>query len=439
MTSPPAPPSADDQAGFQEALLSHAAGDFLKAVEFYQSMPEHAADYLEGQHYLGIALHHLGRHEQAITVLEKTVTQSDARIDWLGNFANVLVAQNKLTDAIRIFEKMHRLAPDDVQTLINLGSVYERSQHSETAEQCYQKAIALDPNCQEAYRLLSTLYAQQGRAAESVEAYCRSYILSPIEDTTPFLLGKAYYVLGQLEKAAEVYQRWKEQDPGNPIPVHLHAACSNQNVPDRCSDAYIHVTFDDYAPEFDQKLSQLGYSGPSLLDQLLKDLAPPTQALTILDAGCGTGLCAPMLKPYARILTGVDLSSAMLAYADQRALYDELYCQEIGAYLDAAPHPYDLIVCMDTLIYFGALDPIIGQITRALTPQGLLIFTTEMLTEEIYPFKLQASGRYAHHRSYLDVCFNRHGLKSIHCSEQILRTELDKPVRGYLIAASRSA
>ena len=34
--------------------------------------------------------------------------------------------------------------------------------------------------------------------------------------------------------------------------------------------------------------------------------------LDVLDLGCGTGLCGPLLRPYARALAGVDLSPQML-------------------------------------------------------------------------------------------------------------------------------
>ena len=38
----------------------------------------------------------------------------------------------------------------------------------------------------------------------------------------------------------------------------------------------------------------------------------------MLDAGCGTGLCGPLIAPHARRLVGVDLSGQMLAHARER-------------------------------------------------------------------------------------------------------------------------
>ena len=428
----------DESAAFQEALLSHAAGDLVKAIEFYKTMPISAPDYLEGQHYLGIALHHLGQHEQALSILSHSVAQAGDRADWLSNFGNVLVEQGKFAEAIQCFEKVRALAPEDVMTWVNLGSVYERTSNDEAAEQAYLKAVSIDPSCQSAYRLLSTLYGRQGRAAESVHAYCQSYVLSPLEETTPFLLGKAYYVLGRLEEAAEVYARWMEMEPDNPIPIHMHAACSSLNVPERCSDAFINQTFDDYAPEFDTKLSQLAYRGPALLQTALDELALPKNSLEILDAGCGTGLCVGSLRPLAKHLVGVDLSKAMLAFAKERGGYDAIHCREIGAFLQESPHHYDLIACIDTLIYFGTLDKIMALLAQKMKSGGYLIFTTEAAADTEANFRLQASGRYAHSRTYLQGLLDKNNLKIIKEQDCMLRMELDKPVNGFIMTAQRA-
>ena len=61
-----------------------------------------------------------------------------------------------------------------------------------------------------------------------------------------------------------------------------------------------------------------------LCASLAEALGAPESALDILDAGCGTGLCAPLLKPYARVLAGIDLSGGMLVRARARGIYDEL-------------------------------------------------------------------------------------------------------------------
>ena len=63
----------------------------------------------------------------------------------------------------------------------------------------------------------------------------------------------------------------------------------------------------------------------TLHQQVLDAVQEYTNAkpVKILDAGCGTGLCGPLLKPWARRLVGVDLSGGMLEKARALQLYDE--------------------------------------------------------------------------------------------------------------------
>lgn len=71
-----------------------------------------------------------------------------------------------------------------------------------------------------------------------------------------------------------------------------------------------------------------------------------------------------MLKPYARSLTGVDLSPGMLAKARAREAYDRLHEDEITHFL-AANVAFDVIASADTLCYFGDLELLAQRARRA--------------------------------------------------------------------------
>ena len=99
------------------------------------------------------------------------------------------------------------------------------------------------------------------------------------------------------------------------------AACSGHDVPPRASDAFVEKTFDSFAASFDSKLAKLQYRAPALVAEMLADSdLEASKTLDVLDAGCGTGLCGPLIAPYARRLVGVDLSARMLAQAQARRL-----------------------------------------------------------------------------------------------------------------------
>jgi predicted TPR repeat methyltransferase len=241
--------------------------------------------------------------------------------------------------------------------------------------------------------------------------------------------------------AARVYRDWLAAEPGHPKAIHHLAACTGEGVPPRASDEYVQQVFDLFADSFDARLAVLGYRAPTLVAAAVA-AAPRVSAggLSVLDAGCGTGLCAPLLKPFAGRLTGVDLSARMLAKARQRGLYDLLEQVELTAYLRVRTADYDLIVSADTLVYFGELDEVIGAAAAALSVGGLLCFTLEALgADESGDYRLRPHGRYAHARAYLEAVLGRAGLILLRLDAEILRSEGGEPVSGWLVLAQRTA
>jgi predicted TPR repeat methyltransferase len=163
------------------------------------------------------------------------------------------------------------------------------------------------------------------------------------------------------------------------------------------------------------------------------------RSLDILDAGCGTGLCGPLLRPFARSLVGVDLSEGMLARARRRGEYDELIAAEIVAFIAGRPGAFDVIASADTLVYFGALEPVLAAAVQALRPGGYLVFTLEDLQgeDEGATYRLNPTGRYAHSQGYLRRALEAAGFRPCTIERAGLRREGGDPVAGLLALAPR--
>jgi predicted TPR repeat methyltransferase len=176
---------------------------------------------------------------------------------------------------------------------------------------------------------------------------------------------------------------------------------------------------------------------PSWRRWLIERLDAPAKALRVLDAGCGTGLCAPLLAPYAVHLAGVDLSEGMLHKAVERRLYDELVCGELVAYLQARQAAFDLIVAADTLCYFGVLGPFAQAAALSLHPGGRLVFTVEAHADEdaAPDYRLHGHGRYSHRRRYVEAALADAGLVVDVMQAAILRSEAQRPVDGWVVSA----
>jgi predicted TPR repeat methyltransferase len=215
------------------------------------------------------------------------------------------------------------------------------------------------------------------------------------------------------------------------------AACGGAQAPVRADDAYVRQVFDGFADSFDEQLlKNLDYRAPQVLAAALQGwLGAPQAGLDVLDAGCGTGLCGPLLRPLARRLVGVDLSTRMLERAGIRGVYDELRQGELTELLIRERAKYDLIVATDVLIYFGDLEPPFRAAARALRPDGLLAISVERSDHDEYV--LHAGARYAHSADYVRRTAAAAGLTEVGSVECELRLELGRPVAG-LVGIFRS-
>ncbi len=171
---------------------------------------------------------------------------------------------------------------------------------------------------------------------------------------------------------------------------------------------------------------------------MAKHLPAPARQAVMLDAGCGTGLCGPLMAPWAKSLGGVDLSRGMLDHAKAKAVYTDLYKAELTEFLRESPDQWEVVVSADTLCYFGDLGALLQAAGTSMKAGGTLVFTVERLDEALdLPFKLLASGRYAHARGHVEASLAAAGFEVLEVASDTLRQEGGDPVIGWLVAARK--
>jgi predicted TPR repeat methyltransferase len=291
------------------------------------------------------------------------------------------------------------------------------------------------------YRIsLGQVLSRLGRNVEAIDQFHTALKVDPDNGHYRGLVVFALARLGRFEDAAKICEDWQRAEPDNPLPPHHLAALGRGEVPARAADDYVRQVFDNFAGSFEAQLRNLGYRAPDLIaDTLAGALGAPAAALDILDAGCGTGLCAPMLRPYAARLAGVDLSPRMLDRARERVLYDQLEEAELTASLNSAQAAWDAIVAADVLCYFGDLAEVSAAAAQALRPGGWLVFSVEQGSPEDTPagYHLQVHGRYCHSEPYVRQVLADVGLTVESMVSDVLRTEGRQPVQGLVVLARR--
>lgn len=281
------------------------------------------------------------------------------------------------------------------------------------------------------------------RLARAREAFAQAVALDPAAATWHAAEALRHAAANRRDEARGLIARGLELMPQDPELAHMAAAAEGRAA-DRASDAYVAAHFDAFADSFDDVLvERLGYRLPDLVCSALeRHVAAPLGV--VLDAGCGTGLCAARLRKLARRLVGVDLSARMLTRARALGLYDELLVADLATWLaqDAQADGFDAIIAADVLVYFGDLRPPLAAAAQALRPGGVLVFSTERAEHDAGYF-LEPSGRFSHDPRYVARVAVEAGLEQLESREVSYRMEGGEPVGSTIVclrlASPRSA
>lgn len=425
------------------ALLEQAVAQLRQEhLPEAETLLEEALRLAPGQpdalHFLGVLRHAQGRSAEGLALIEQAIQAMPGEPGPWNNLGNVLVECQRLDEAERAYRRSAELAqgaPGGAEALNNLGTVQRKRGQWAAAEASCHAALAARPDLAGAWYNLSLALMGQGRVHDALLANSRAITLSPRQLTARDQVIRALLLQGEREQAATLYREWLAEEPDNPVVQHQLAACLGQAAPQRASDAYVEQVFDSFAKSFDAKLQALHYRAPELVTRALRAAAgEPHAALDIVDAGCGTGLCGPLLRPFARRLAGCDLSVGMLRQARPRGVYDVLHKAELVYYLDTQPAAFDAVVSADTLCYFGPLEAVFTAARRALRPGGWLVFTVEA-APDAQAHALQPNGRYVHGQAYLRRALSEAGFDAPAISPEALRLEAGLPVGGWLVSA----
>ena len=393
---------------------------------------------------------------QAESLCRQVLIQDRSSAAAYALLAAVLRQGRPMAQAEQLGRQWSAHCPADARAHAFLGDVLREQGHIDAAMTCWQRALhlpgahgdlhyrlglALLDLGQDAPALAELQAAQCDAQVHEVALALQIRLLHRLQrwDEARQLLGDSLFRLTPTGQARSILTLWLALFPEDEVPRHRLAADGALAAPVRASDAYVSYLFDHYAHSFDAQLAKLGYQAPKLIAQhLAQSLAPPQAAWRVLDAGCGTGLCGPLLRPYARALTGVDLSAGMVAKAEARGGYDRLVVAELTQFLAACDADFELIVSADTLVYFGDLSAVMAAAARALASGGCLAFSLEDLASDTdVGWQLSQSGRYVHGRRYVEQVVRTVGLTLLVVAPVTLRMNAEKPVAGLIVLATR--
>jgi predicted TPR repeat methyltransferase len=384
---------------FEAQRYSEAHASFLLALTYAPGRPS----ILLNQ---GVTLVRLNRFQEAIPVLEVALASEKASADGWAALAFALSEVSRWSQCSQACERLFSLGVQQPSLHLLHARCLANSGRLDAASVACKKALVLDKQSAQAWYQLADLQRDQGNTENAIASYQQALLYG----ADPELVN---YMLASLGSSTKVLQ------------------------PPR---AYVQNLFDQYANDFEQHLvGQLGYCGHKVL---IEQLPPncPTRFSSVLDLGCGTGLCAPLLRPKSMQLFGVDLSPAMIEKSRQIKLYDALTVSDIHDYLADEMTKFDFVIAADVLIYVGELERLFTLLAQRIVVGGWFAFTVETSVDgsevQLFP-----SLRYGHSVDYVRTLALRHNFFVERKIDAPLRVHDGVPLLGqywYLRLASAS-
>jgi predicted TPR repeat methyltransferase len=393
-----------------------------------------------------------GHRDEALEVCKSILTRKNLPLRSAATLSLIMreLGQTQAADEIRGIvlsgvQANYAQIQESVVALLPVAESMADLGERDLAERMVRRALEIAPGD---VRVLSSAVAFLAQTQRMGEAHDIAAAFAERMNHDPEILLYLYMMFGHYKAesiARDFLDMARERctTPSQRAKLNYMLAASGVPVAELDQHGMAVNLFDSFAENYDRHLTALGNNGPSLVYTALEDLKlPKDNSRAILDAGCGTGLCAGFLRDYARTITGVDLSIKMLEKSREKRLYDRLARTDLSIPETFPEGTYDMIVCADVLVYFGALDTVFQNFRRVLNPGGWLIFTVE---DELDPtvksgFKLYTSGRHKHSDGYLLETLARTGFPKPRLLEHArLRNEMALPVLGTVVAVQKSA
>lgn len=386
-------------------------------------------------HALGLACLGRGDLHEARNMFALALNGDNSNTRYMFDYGQVYVELGQFEKAQSFFGLGLEREPLSVIGNYRLANLYKQFGQMETAMPLYERAIAGDPLFAEAYNNRGGARQMLEDLSGAIADFRRAIELKPSLTQAYLNLGRLLDTEGRFEDAAAVYQTALENGLDYELFRHLQESVLGKQTP-KAPLGYVRAIFDDYASVFDLHLTRsLEYTLPQEIGAAVRRWHGASERkLTVIDLGCGTGLCGAELTGLIEHLAGVDASAAMLEHADRRGIYHNLVEGDLEQYLGITPEAStDCVIAADVFIYVGELAGIFREAARVLQAGGLFIFSVESL-QETGTYRLQRTGRYQHARSYLELLAGEVGLTWQETSPVNLRLERGLPVPGLLVS-----
>lgn len=462
---------------YQNGITALQDGNFVEAEQQFHTATVLDPERYESWNLLGLSYQFQKKWNRCVEVWKQALRCRPESTDTMLNLGIACIGAEKPKEAEQYWNRILELEPENIRCLINLGLFYREREVNQRAHDIWAKAlkimpenakvqewladvkgllgmqkiihqqwedaqdllieaVSLDPEYPVLWGYLSELHFQKQEYEKAFSTCSKGLNLDPDNPTLHHTMGNILRMTHQEDQALIAYQKSLDCGSKHPATYRAIAELSESTVDE--NEHVIELLFDQYAENFDRDLLEnLAYATPAKAFEVLMKEHDKLNVVNLLDLGCGTGLS---LAPFHAqcdpngIRVGVDLSKNMLDVAKKKAVYTEVHAQSIKEYVDIENRAFDLVLCLDTLVYLRHLEGIFGGVSDRIN-NGVFLFSTENTSAE--EPTLQRSGRYAHPPHYIKQLLKNTGFTLKTHQKSLLRKDGEHWIEGSIWLAQK--
>lgn len=198
------------------ALQYQQAGRPQQAEPLYRTVLKAFPDLPDALHFLGLALHQMGRTAEGIRFLRKAVARQPGNAVFHNNLGFVLMSAGLLEQSEAHCRDATRLQPDFAEAWYNLGIVLEERGRLQDAAASYTQAATLRPEHYKTLVNLAGAFVELGRYGDAVGACESALKLQPNISQANLILGRALTEMGEPDRAELTLREALQRTPDDP-------------------------------------------------------------------------------------------------------------------------------------------------------------------------------------------------------------------------------
>jgi tetratricopeptide (TPR) repeat protein/ADP-heptose:LPS heptosyltransferase len=206
-----------------QGVQAQQQSDFATAERCYQQVLEQSPHDSNAWQLLGTLNDQIGRHGEAITMLQRSLQLDPLQPHTHYNLAGAHKSAGRISEAIAHYRRAIELKPTMVEALLNLGAVLHQQGDLKQAVALYHRALDIRPTAPQAHYNLALVLQDQGHLDQAADRLERAAQFDPLNFNAWVKLAALRRRQNRLADAAAAYARAIELEP-NEASLHWNRA-----------------------------------------------------------------------------------------------------------------------------------------------------------------------------------------------------------------------